>query len=277
MTKTALITGATSGIGKVTALELAKRAFQIIFTSRDKQKGQDVKQELIKESGNDKIEVLECDLSSLESVKNLAKTVISKYPKLDVLINNAGTWETQRKLSKDGIELTFAVNHLAPFLLTNLLLDLIKKSAPARIVNVSSNLHGGKINFEDIEFKKGYDPTGNKPYTQSKLSNILFTKKLAKLLEETNVTANALHPGIIKTNLIRNAPGFMKLILGMFQDTPEEGAKTSIYLASSDEVENITGQYFAKSKVKDSGDYSNDPEIAEKLWHVSLEYVKDFM
>ena len=277
MSKTVLITGATSGIGKVTAMELAKKGFEIVFTSRDIQKGESVKQEIITQSGNLKVEVLECNFSSLESVKNLAQNFKSKYKKLDVLINNAGTWETKRKESKDGVELTFAVNHLAPFLLTNLLLDLIKNSAPARIINVSSNLHGGKINFDDIEFKKGFDISGAAPYTQSKLANILFTKKLSKILQGTGVTVNSLHPGVIKTGLIRNSPGFIKFVLGIFQDTPEEGAKTTIYLASSDEVKNISGEYFDKSKVKDSGDYSNDPAVAEKLWELSLQYVKKFM
>ena len=275
MSKMVLITGATSGIGKVTALELAKQNMTVVFTSRNMQKGERVKQEIIQESSNPNVEVMECDFNSLESVRDFTQNFKSKYDKLDILINNAGTWEVERKETKDGIEMTFGVNHLAPFLLTNLLLDLIKKSAPSRIINVSSNLHVGEIHFYDLEYKKSFSSPGS--YTQSKLANILFTKKLSSILEGTGVTVNCLHPGVIKTSLTRNANPVIKFVLGLFQTTPEEGAKTTLYLATSDEVKNISGEYFAKSKIADSCEYSKKPEIADKLWDISLEYVRRFM
>lgn len=275
MSKIVLITGATSGIGKVTALELAKQNMTVVFTSRNMQKGEQVKQEIIQESGNSDVEVMECDLSSFESIKNFTQKFKSKYDKLDILINNAGVWEIQRKETKDGIEMIFGVNHLAPFLLTNLLLETIKNTSNARIVNVASSLHSGVIDFDDLEGKKAFN--WRKAYTQSKLSNILFTKKLSSMLKENGVTVNCLHPGFIQTDLFRNQPGFVRFVMKFMQITPKEGAKTTLYLATSDEVKNITGEFFVKSKIADSGEYSKNPEIADKLWEVSLGYVKKFM
>jgi NAD(P)-dependent dehydrogenase (short-subunit alcohol dehydrogenase family) len=275
MSKTVLITGVTSGIGKITALELAKQKFRVVFTSRNMQKGEQVKQEIIQESGNSEVEVMECDLSSFESIQNFTQNFKSKYDQLDVLINNAGVWETQRKETKEGIEAIFGVNHLAPFLLTNLLLETIKKTPNSRIVNVASSLHVGVIDFDDLEGKKSF--SWRKAYTQSKLANILFTKKLARILEGTGITVNCLHPGFIQTDLFRNQPGFVRFVMKFMQITPQEGAKTTLYLATSDEVKNVTGEYFAKSKIANSGEYSKRPEIADKLWDVSLEYTKKFI
>jgi len=270
--KIVLITGATSGIGKETALGLAKLGATIVFTTRDNLKGEKTKKELIAATNNKDIHMLKCDLASFESIKNCCKEYKSKYAKLHVLINNAGVWDFKRRESKDGIENIFATNYLAPFLMTNLLLDVLKKSSPSRIINVTSGMHYGTINFDDIEFKQKF--SGAKAYRQSKLGLILYTRLLAKKLEETGVTVNTTHPGMNKTDLGRDAGGFSKMIFKMMGKDPRVGAETSIYLASSSNVKNITGEYFAKKEIKKSSKESYDMELAKKLWDVSEKYLK---
>jgi len=270
--KIVLITGATSGIGKETALGLAKLGATIVFTTRDNLKGEKTKKELITATNNENIDMLKCDLASFESIKNCCKEFKSKYDSLHVLINNAGVWDFKRRESKDGIENIFATNFLAPFLMTNLLLDVLKKSSPSRIINVTSGMHYGTINFDDIEFKQNF--SGAKAYRQSKLGLILFTRLLAKKLEGTGVTVNTVHPGMNKTDLGRDAGGFSKMIFKMMGKDPQRGAETSIYLASSSDVENITGEYFAKKEIKKSSKESYDMDLAKKLWDVSKKYLK---
>ena len=265
--KIVLITGATSGIGIETAIGLAMLGATIIFTSRDILKGEKIKKELITITNNKNINVLKCDLASFESIRNFCKEFKSKYENLHVLINNAGVWDFKRRESKDGIENIFATNYLAPFLMTNLLLDLLKKSSPSRIINVTSGMHYGKINFDDIEFKNNF--SGAKAYRQSKLALILFTRLLAKKLEGTGVTVNSTHPGMNKTNLGRDAGGFSKIIFKLMGKDPKIGAETSIYLASSPNVENITGEYFSQKKIKKSSKESYDINLAKKLWDFS--------
>jgi len=271
--KIVLITGATSGIGKETALGLAKLGATIVFTTRDNLKGEKTKKELIAATNNENIDMLKCDLASFESIKNCCKEFKSKYDSLHVLINNAGVWDFKRRESKDGIENIFATNFLAPFLMTNLLLDVLKKSSPSRIINVTSGMHYGTINFDDIEFKQNF--SGAKAYRQSKLGLILFTRLLAKKLEGAGVTVNTVHPGMNKTDLGRDAGGFSKMIFKMMGKDPQRGAETSIYLASSPEIENITGEYFAKKEIKKSSKESYDMDLAEKLWDVSEKYLKN--
>jgi NAD(P)-dependent dehydrogenase (short-subunit alcohol dehydrogenase family) len=270
--KIVLITGATSGIGKQTALGLAKLGATIVFTTRNDLKGEKTRNELIELSQNKNIYILKCDLASFESIKNCCEEFKSKYDKLHVLINNAGVWDFKRRTSKDGIENIFATNYLAPFLMTHLLLDILKKSAPSRIINITSGMHYGTINFDDIEFKKNF--SGAKAYRQSKLGLILFTRLLAKKLDGTDVTVNVVHPGMNKTDLGRDAGGFSRMIFKLMGKDPKIGAETSIYLASSPEVENITGEYFAKKEIKRSSKESYDMDLAEKLWNVSKYYVK---
>ncbi len=274
--KTCLITGVTSGIGKETAIELAKKGARIVYTARDLQKAKIVKEEIISKSRNNNVEFFECELSSFESIKKFAGNFKERYSALHILINNAGTWEAHRKLSKDGVEMTFAVNFLSQFLLTNLLVDLLKKSAPARIVNVASELHRqGKINFDDPELKKHYN--GMNAYYNSKLAVVLFTKELARRLQGSGVTANAAHPGLVKTEIFRVLPSIVKKFIFLFGAiTPEEGAKTSIFLATSDEVSNTSGEYFAKEKATKSSAESYNIELAKKLWDVGNGYVKDY-
>ena len=270
--KIVLITGATSGIGKETALGIAEMGATVVFTARDELKGEKTKKDLIAATNNKNIHMLKCDLASFDSIRNCCKEFKSNYDKLHVLINNAGVWDFKRRESKDGIENIFATNYLAPFLMTNLLIDLLKKSSPSRIINVTSGMHYGTINFDDIEFKQNF--SGAKAYRQSKLGLILFTRFLAKKLEGTGVTVNTAHPGMNKTDLGRDAGGFSKMIFKLMGKDPKIGAETSIYLASSKDVENITGEYFAKKEIKKSSKESYNMDLAKKLWDISKKYVK---
>ncbi len=270
-----LITGATSGIGKETALALAKLGATVVFTAREIKKGEEMRDQFRALSRNEMIEVLECDLSSLQSVRNCCTRFRSKYDRLHVFLNNAGTWEKERKLSKDGIENTFAVNHLAPFLMTNLLLDIIKKSAPARIISVSSGLHGGTIDFDDVEFTRRF--RGMSAYRQSKLADILFIKELARRLQGTGVTANCLMPGFVATGLSRNSGAVSRAFVKILASSPEKGAETPIYLANSPEVERISGECFRKKRIAKTSRESNDPALASKLWDLSVKYTERWM
>jgi NAD(P)-dependent dehydrogenase (short-subunit alcohol dehydrogenase family) len=271
--KVCMITGANSGIGLSTAKGLAKLGATLILVCRNKEKGDKALREIQYETQNDKIDLLLADLSSQKSVRDLASSFKTKYDKLDVLINNAGTYCTKRTFTEDGIETTFAVNHLAYFLLSNLLLDDLKASSSSRIIIVSSGLERqGKINFDDLQCEKGYF-FGYRAYSQSKLANILFTYELAHRLAGTRITVNCLHPGFVKTNLIRTRR-LITFLLSPLQITPEKGAETSIYLASSAEVEGITGKYFASKKETKSSKGSYDESISKRLWEVSAELTK---
>jgi NAD(P)-dependent dehydrogenase (short-subunit alcohol dehydrogenase family) len=270
--KICLITGGTSGIGKETALALAKMGAILVLPSRNPEKGEQVKQEIISKSGNQQVEVMECDLASFASIRSFAKDFIRKYSQLHVLLNNAGVWKTERKESKDGIELTFATNHLAPFLLTNLLLDVLMQSAPSRIINVSSGAHyAGRLNFEDLELKKSYNHI--KAYNQSKVANVLFTRELASRLAGTGVTVNALEPGLVDTPLFENMGKVAQWIVGLIAKSPAKGAETNIYLASSPELEGVTGQYFKNKRRKRPAPQARNDESASRLWRVSEQYV----
>ncbi len=269
--KVVLITGATSGIGKATAIGLAKLGATVLFTTRDQSRGESAKKEIRESSGSEDVHSIECDLASLDSIRRCAAELKSKYDRLDVLINNAGQWDFKRRETVDGIERNFAVNFLAPFLLTNLLLDLLKKSTPSRIVNVASGLHGGKVNFDDIQLKKSF--SGYRSYSQSKLCLILFTRLLSKKLEGTGVTVNCLHPGMVSTSLGRDSGLIAGVFFKWLGKSPEEGAKTSIYLATSNEVDGVSSEYFVNSKVKRSSKESYDMETAERLWKVAEKYV----
>jgi NAD(P)-dependent dehydrogenase (short-subunit alcohol dehydrogenase family) len=269
--KIVLITGATSGIGKETAIGLAKLGVTIVFTTRDIQKGELTKDEIVKASNNNKVDFLYCDLASFDSIRSCCDQFKAKYSQLQVLINNAGVWESKRKVSKDGIESTFAVNYLAPFLMVDLLLDALKKGAPSRIINVTSGYHGGTIHFDDIEFQRSF--SGRKAYRQSKLAMILFTKKLAEKLRGTGVTVNCVNPGFTATNLAHELNFIARAFFKLLGKDPKKGAETSIYLSTSPDVENITGEYFANKKIRQSSKESNDMEVAKKLWDLSAEYV----
>ncbi len=269
--KVCLVTGATAGIGLVTALELARQGARVIGVGRSPQRCAEAARQIREQTGTSAVEFLVADLSSQAEVRRLANQVKAATGRLDVLVNNAGLIRLEREVTVDGLEMTFALNHLAYFLLTNLLLDTVKASTPARIVSVASAAHQGcKMNFDDLQGETKYSPW--RAYQQSKLANILFTRELARRLEGTGVTANALHPGYVRTQIFR-AEGFSGWLLRraaeLFAITPEEGAQTSIYLAASPDVEGQTGQYFVRRKLASSSPESQDEATARKLWEVS--------
>jgi NAD(P)-dependent dehydrogenase (short-subunit alcohol dehydrogenase family) len=270
--KVVLITGATNGIGKVTALELAKMGAMVVIVGRSAAKTAAVVRELRAQSGSFSVDSLVADLFSQAEVRSLAGRFRQSYTRLDVLVNNAGAVFSQRQETVDGYEMTFAFNHLAYFLLTNLLLDLLKASAPSRIVNVSSGAHTlGPLDFDDL-MSKNYGLQGFKAYGQSKLANVQFTYELARRLEGSGVTVNALHPGGVNTGFGKNNAGVMKLamkVFGLFSLSPEQGAQTSIYLASSPEVAGVTGKYFDRCKPVASSKYSYDESAQRRLWEIS--------
>lgn len=271
--KTILITGGNAGIGLETAKGLAKQGGHVVIVSRDPQKGNAALAEINAVATGPQAEMLVADLSSQKQVRQLAAEFLEKYDRLDVLVNNAGAFFSEYGETEDGIERQFAINHLASFLLTNLLLDRLKANAPARVVVVASRAHyRGKMNFDDPGFKKNYDGF-RRAYGQSKLANVLFTKELARKLEGTGVTANCLHPGVVSTPIAqKESSGIYRLgwtLWRPFMITPEQGAETSIYLASSPEVEGVTGQYFDKCKAKKPNPVADDREIAVKLWSLS--------
>jgi NAD(P)-dependent dehydrogenase (short-subunit alcohol dehydrogenase family) len=271
MNKTCLITGANSGIGKVTATELAANGATVIMVCRDGTRGEAARAEIRRAANSDKIELLIADLSEQRQIKHLAAEVKRRYSELHVLINNAGVWHDKREITADGIEATWALNHLAYFLLTEELIELLKASAPARIVNVSSDYHfRGHLAFNDIQLGEGYG--GGRAYGQSKLANVVFTYELARRLKGTGVTANCLHPGAVNTNFFNNVKGLFGILTTIgrpFLRTPEKGAETVIWLATSPKVEGVTGKYFFNCKEKRSSRESYDPNVANKLWELS--------
>ncbi|HXG07856.1 MAG TPA: SDR family oxidoreductase [Nitrososphaera sp.] len=272
--KTCLVTGATSGIGKEIARGLAEMGATVVLVGRTKEKCELVRNDIRTRTGSgSRVSYLVADLSSQASIRQLARQYADGHSRLDVLVNNAGAFRANRNTTTDGIEYTFAVNHLAPFLLTNLLLDLIKRSAPARIITTSSVAHRGAriIDFDDVQFeKRSYN--GFKAYSLSKLANILFTRELAERLSGTGVTANCFHPGGVRTNLARENPWYYRLawsVVGLFFISPEKGADTAIYLASSSDAGGITGKYFVKRKPVKPSDDAESKEAAVKLWEIS--------
>jgi NAD(P)-dependent dehydrogenase (short-subunit alcohol dehydrogenase family) len=269
--KICMITGANSGIGKATAIGLAKLGAKIVMVCRNKNRGEKALEDIKKECNNGTIDLMIADLSTQKAIHQLVKDFKEKYQFLHVLINNAGTNLSKRVLSEDRIETTFAVNYLAPFLLSNLLLDILQTSNPARIVNVASSIQAKTINFENLNGEKHYRQIN--AYAQSKLAVILFTYELSRRIEGTGVTANCLHPGSVKTNMVKNFRKFVKYffpLIGLFMKNPKKGAKTSIYLASSSEVEGVSGKYFKKRKEVESVKASYDKDLAKRLWDVSI-------
>ena len=271
--KTVLITGGTGGIGRATAMGLASTGARVGITGRDRSRAERAAAAIARESGNSAVDVFVADMSSQTEVRRLAGEALSTYPRLDVLINNAGVFRSERITTEDGLEATFAVNHLAYFLLTNLLLDRLEAGAPSRIVNVASADHGNAtIDLDDLQGEKGY--RGAKAYSRSKLANVLFTHELARRLEGTGVTANCLHPGVVGTNLgsgVSGVFGFVVRALRPLMKSPEKGAETSIYLASSPEVEGSSGGYFVKKAQARPSDVSYDERLARRLWEASAE------
>ncbi len=270
--KDIVVTGATDGIGKVTARELAKMGASVTIVGRNVAKGEVVVAELKKAAGHDRVSFVAGDLASQKGVRASAAAIKSRLKKLDVLVNNAGAMFLKRELSDDGIERTFALNHLGYFLLTQELLDLLKASAPARVVTVASATHqGAKLDLGDLQNAKSY--SGYKAYGQSKLANIYFTYELARRLQGTNVTANCLHPGFVASQFGNNTGGIFRLMIGWAKlvaaISEDDGAKTSVYLASAPEVSGVSGKYFDKCAAVSSSAVSNDADIARALWRES--------
>lgn len=274
--KTIIVTGATSGIGRITALELAKKGATIVLAVRNESKAKKAVANIRREAGHDRVDYLTVDFASQASIRQMASQFLAQYDRLDILINNHGKVNILRQETKDGIEETFAVNHLGYFLLTNLLLERIIASAPARIINVSSGSHhDGRIDFNNLQLQKGY--SWSRAYGNSKLANILFTIELAERLKGTGVTANALHPGWVATNIgANNVPIFGRIgkaIINLTAISPEKGAETTIYLATSPEVADVSGQYFYKCKPAQTTAAAQDKEVARQLWEVSEKLV----
>ncbi len=271
--KTILVTGATNGIGLVTARELARLGAQVTIVSRNADKCAAVAEAIKTETGRP-VDFIAADLSTLAGIMLAAAGFKQRHTHLHVLVNNAGGFFNKRLVTPDGLEMTFVLNHLNYFLITNLLLDVLKASAPARVVNVASGIHmGARLDFDNLQGEKRY--TGFRAYGQSKFANVIFTYELARRLKETGVTVNTLHPGYVNTGLSLNNVFlfrvFAKLSARLFGRTPAEGARTSIYLAASPEVEGVTGEYFVNCKPAQSSPESYDQAAAEKLWQVSLE------
>ncbi len=275
--KVCLVTGSSSGIGKVTARELVRMGATVVMVCRNRAKGEAVQAEIKETSGNARVDLIVADLSELSEVRHAASEFKQNYTQLHVLVNNAGGINSERKVTPDGLEFTFATNYLAPFLLTQLLLDVLKASAPARIVNVSSVAHTrGKVDFADLQGTQRYSFT--KAYGQSKLALIYFTYELADQLKGTGVTVNALHPGVVASNFNDGMKGLAHVIGAVIYTfvgiNVEKGAQTTLYLATSPKVEGVSGKYFSDCKEASSSRLSYDVTVRQRLWNVSQELIR---
>jgi retinol dehydrogenase-14 len=274
--KTVVITGANSGIGKATAIQLAKMGATTVLACRDQEKGETALGEVKKAGESSTVHLMILDLASQESVRLFAREFESRFRRLDVLINNAGVVLNKREMTRDKVVTTFAVNYLSPFLLTNLLLPRLVATAPSRVINVTSALHSrGHIDFNDLQGKKRYK--GSDSYAQSKLAMVLFTYELARRLKVTGVTANCVNPGAVATNLGRSDAGLLgavMLVTTPFLAPPEKGAETPVYLASAPELSQVTGKYFVDKKQQVSSHESYDQVEARELWDVSMKLTK---
>ncbi|MEV1131149.1 SDR family oxidoreductase [Agromyces sp. NPDC049794] len=274
--RSVLVTGGTGGIGKATATGLARLGARVGIVGRDASRAAAAADDIRSASGNPAVDVFVADMSSQDEVRRLAAEVLAAYPRLDVLVNNVGGFWAHRHTTADGLEHTFALNHLAPFLLTNLLRERLEASAPSRVVTVSSGAQSmGRIDFDDLQGERTY--SGQRAYNQSKLANVMFTYELARRLEGTGVTANVLHPGVTRTDFgAEDQARFFSMMSGLarlFMKSPAEGAATPILLAASAEVEGVTGRYFANREAKRSNPASYDTRAAARLWQESAALV----
>ena len=275
--KICIITGSNSGIGKETALSLAKMGATVVMVVRDQERGEKARTEIVRQTGNNSVDLMFCDLSSMDSIRRFAKEFKKKYDRLDVLINNAGALFNKREVTSEGFERTFAVNYLGPFLITHELLDLLKSSAPSRIINVSSGLaKNGMVDLDDLQSEKNYvgtkaySPVRAPVYANTKLMLMMFTYELARRLKGSGVAANVLMPGFVATNLGKNSGSISSSIMFKMvrpmQVGAKKGAETSVYLASSDEVKDVTGKCFAKKKEVMTCPASYGEELQKRLW-----------
>lgn len=270
--KVCVVTGATGGIGKVAAIGLARRGASVVLVCRDRGRGEEVRAAIREETGKE-ADLRIADLGSQADIRRVAGEILDRYPRIHVLLNNAGVVNLKRQVTVDGLEATFAVNHLAYFMLTNLLLDRLRESAPARIINVSSDAHRlAPLDLDDLQSERRY--RGPRVYGQSKLANILFTRELARRLAGTGVTVNCLHPGVVATRFAQNNGRlalWVTTLLKPFFLTPEQGADTAIHLATSPEVEGVSGEYFVKRKARRPSAAALDEATARRLWTLSAE------
>jgi NAD(P)-dependent dehydrogenase (short-subunit alcohol dehydrogenase family) len=269
--KICIVTGSNTGIGKETARGLAARGATVVMACRDAAKAEAARADVAANTGRSDVHILPLDLGDTNSIRAFAAAFKERYGRLDVLVHNAGVWSTKRTTTRDGFESTFGVNHLGTFLLTRELRDVIERSAPARIVVLSSGLHyRGRMNFEDLQFERR-KYSGTAAYNQSKLANVLFTKALARRLAGTGVTVNAVHPGVVATELARDLPRFLVKLMHLFMLTPAEGAACSLHVAMDPALATTSGEYFEKSKPRPALAEANDEALQERLWRVSEE------
>jgi NAD(P)-dependent dehydrogenase (short-subunit alcohol dehydrogenase family) len=269
ISRNVLITGACSGVGKALAVRVAAKKAKLIMLCRNEEKAEAARKEIIKKTGNEDIHIIIADLSSMNSVRKAADNILKSFPEMYLLVNNAGTSVWKRELSVDGYEMTFAANYLGPFLLTNLLLDLLKNSAPSRILNVASEAHE-KIDFSDLMSEKNYN--GFKAYKHSKMANIMFTYELLRRLENTGVTVNCVHPGVVQTAIYSHIKGPAKLAIKLiwpFFITSEKSADRIMPLILPGKYKNVSGKYFVKGKETQSKEGSYSIEDGKKLWYIS--------
>jgi NAD(P)-dependent dehydrogenase (short-subunit alcohol dehydrogenase family) len=267
--KITIVTGSNTGIGKETARGLAKMGATVVLACRDAAKAEAAREDIARSTGRTDVDAIPLDLGSKESIRAFARAFREKYKRLDVLVNNAGFMSPKKSTTKDGFETTFGVNHLGTFLLTQELLPLIRESAPSRIVTLSSTLHyGAKMDWDDLQFEKR-KYSGGTAYNQSKLANVMHTVALARRLEGTGVTVNAVHPGVVATDLVRDYPWIFIKIFHLFLITPEKGAVCSLHVATSPETATVTGKYFEKSRVKEPAKAALDVDAQELLWKLS--------
>jgi NAD(P)-dependent dehydrogenase (short-subunit alcohol dehydrogenase family) len=273
-TSVCLITGATEGVGKATAIELARRGITVVMAARNLAKAERVKWEIARTTGNADADYIVADLASLEQVRRLAETFKGRYPRLDILMNNAGVFLPARTVTGDGFETTFQVNYLSHFLVTQLLLSELEKSEQGRIINLSSSVYTmGKLDADNLQGEKRFSVMD--AYAASKLFMLLFTVELARRLRGTRMTANGVHPGIVRTQMMLQAPGPFRLASYAalpFSVAPHEGAATSVYLASSQEVRDASGQYFTRCRAREIKSKFNTGSDRELLWNISMQY-----
>jgi NAD(P)-dependent dehydrogenase (short-subunit alcohol dehydrogenase family) len=263
--KVCLVTGANTGIGRAIAKELAQRKATVVLLCRSAERGEEARAAIATETGNANVELLVCDLASLASVRAAAAQFLGRHARLDVLVNNAGIFAPAREMTPEGLEKTFVTNYLSHFLLTNLLLERLRASTPARIVNVASKTGGAKLDFDDLQSTKGkYSFSTAVPRT--KLAQLMFTRELARRLEGSGVTVNALHPGLTKTPLLDDMGAFMRTLLHLFSGPPANGARTAVYLATSPEVAAVTGKLFEKNREVPLRGQAADTTATERLW-----------
>lgn len=272
--KVCIVTGSNSGIGKETALALAEMGATVVMAVRDAEKGENARNEILEQTGNTKTDLMICDLASLDSIRQFAKEFTQKYDRLDVLVNNAGCTIHKRQVTNDGFERTLAVNYLGPFLLTHELLPMLKSSAPSRVINLTSGIHSSaRVDFDDLQNERKYRAMN--AYGAAKLMVVMYTYELARRLEGTGVSVNAVHPGFAATNLGSNTGALRHRIMFKMvrplQISAKKGAETSVYVATSPELEGVTGKYFAKSEERPSSELSYDEEAQKRLWVVTEE------